>query len=93
MVVVLGVYKPGSNARTDPITITNLTNYETKAFGGIFFLTERVNIPLVWINYSAMQKAGIKVLQVMAVDKCANIEVINTHDNCTCGVHVRFHAA
>ena len=41
-------------------SITNLTNYETTVFHGIFFLTERANIPLVWINYSAMTKAGIK---------------------------------
>ncbi len=47
------------NPATTISSITNLTNYETQAFGGIFFLTERVNIPLVWINYSAMQKAGI----------------------------------
>lgn len=40
-------------------SVTNLNNYETHVFGGIYFMTQLVNIPLVWINYSAMQKAGI----------------------------------
>ncbi len=40
-------------------SVTSLNNYETHVFGGIYFMTQLVNIPLVWINYSAMQKAGI----------------------------------
>jgi trehalose transport system substrate-binding protein len=40
-------------------SITNLTNYETNVFGGVYFLTQLVNIPLVWMDYTAMQGAGI----------------------------------
>jgi trehalose transport system substrate-binding protein len=40
-------------------SVTGLNNYEVKVFGGVYFMTQLVNIPLVWINYSAMQKAGI----------------------------------
>ncbi|WP_171823530.1 hypothetical protein [Thermogymnomonas acidicola] len=31
-------------------------------FGGIYFITERVNIPLVWVNYTALKNAGIDSL-------------------------------
>jgi trehalose transport system substrate-binding protein len=40
-------------------SVTGLNNYEVKVFHGIYFMTQLVNIPLVWINYTAMQKAGI----------------------------------
>lgn len=40
-------------------TIQSLNQYEVHVFGGTYFLTQLVNIPLVWINYSAMTKAGI----------------------------------
>ena len=40
-------------------SVTGLNNYEVKVFGGVYFMTQLVNIPLVWINYTAMQKAGI----------------------------------
>ena len=40
-------------------SITNLNNYETHVFGGIYFLTQLVNIPLVWMDWTAMTGAGI----------------------------------
>ncbi|MCL4344844.1 MAG: ABC transporter substrate-binding protein [Candidatus Thermoplasmatota archaeon] len=40
-------------------TITNLNNYETQVFGGVYFLTQLVNIPLVWVDYTALKNAGI----------------------------------
>ena len=43
-------------------SISQVTNYETAVFGGIYFITERVNIPLVWINYTALKNAGISNL-------------------------------
>jgi len=40
-------------------TVSNLTNYETHVFGGIYFFTQLVNIPLVWMDWTAMTNAGI----------------------------------
>ena len=40
-------------------TVSNLTNYETHVFGGIYFLTQLVNVPLVWMDWTAMTNAGI----------------------------------
>lgn len=40
-------------------SITQLNNYETHVFGGIYFLTQLVNIPLVWMDWTAMTGAGI----------------------------------
>lgn len=40
-------------------TITNLNNYESHVFGGVYFLTQLVNIPLVWVDYTALKNAGI----------------------------------
>ncbi len=40
-------------------SVTNLNNYEVHIFGGTYFMPYLVNIPLVWINYSAMKGAGI----------------------------------
>lgn len=39
--------------------IATLNNYETHVFGGIYFFTQLTNIPLVWIDYTALQGAGI----------------------------------
>lgn len=39
--------------------IQNLDNYESTVFGGIYFFTQLTNIPLVWIDYTALQGAGI----------------------------------
>ncbi|GGM70352.1 hypothetical protein GCM10007108_05550 [Thermogymnomonas acidicola] len=43
-------------------SIQEVTQYEEKVFGGIYFITERVNIPLVWVNYTALKNAGIDSL-------------------------------
>ncbi|WP_393971571.1 extracellular solute-binding protein [Oxyplasma meridianum] len=40
-------------------SISSLNSYETHVFGGIYFLTQLVNIPLVWMDWSAMTGAGI----------------------------------
>ncbi len=40
-------------------SISSLNSYETNVFGGIYFLTQLVNIPLVWMDWSAMTGAGI----------------------------------
>ncbi len=40
-------------------SIANLNNYEVNVFGGTYFLTQLVNIPLVWMDYTALQNAGI----------------------------------
>jgi trehalose transport system substrate-binding protein len=40
-------------------SISQLNNYETHVFGGIYFLTQLVNIPLVWMDWTAMTGAGI----------------------------------
>ncbi len=40
-------------------SISNLNNYEVSEFGGVYFLTQLVNIPLVWVDYTALQGAGI----------------------------------
>ncbi|MCL4341678.1 MAG: ABC transporter substrate-binding protein [Candidatus Thermoplasmatota archaeon] len=40
-------------------SISQLNNYETNVFGGIYFLTQLVNIPLVWMDWTAMTGAGI----------------------------------
>ncbi|MCL4479871.1 MAG: ABC transporter substrate-binding protein [Candidatus Thermoplasmatota archaeon] len=40
-------------------TITNLNNYESHVFGGVYFLTQLVNIPLVWVDITALHNAGI----------------------------------
>lgn len=39
--------------------ISTLNNYETHVFGGIYFFTQLTNIPLVWIDYTALEGAGI----------------------------------
>ena len=40
-------------------SINQLNNYEVSVFGGTYFLTQLVNVPLVWMDYTAMKKAGI----------------------------------
>ena len=40
-------------------SISNLNSYETSVFGGTYFLTQLVNIPLVWMDWTAMTGAGI----------------------------------
>jgi len=39
--------------------VSSLNNYEEHIFGGTYFMPYLVNIPLVWIDYSAMKGAGI----------------------------------
>ncbi|BCU67718.1 hypothetical protein HS7_11550 [Sulfolobales archaeon HS-7] len=40
-------------------SMTNLVNYEVKAFHGVFFIPLRANIPLVFYNKTALESAGI----------------------------------
>ena len=40
-------------------SISSLNNYEVHEFNGVYFLTQLVNIPLVWVDYTALQGAGI----------------------------------
>jgi len=40
-------------------SISSLNSYEIHVFGGTYFLTQLVNIPLVWMDWSAMTGAGI----------------------------------
>ncbi|MCL5881619.1 MAG: hypothetical protein M1592_03435 [Candidatus Thermoplasmatota archaeon] len=40
-------------------SVGQLNNYETHVFGGIYFLTQLVNVPLVWMDWTAMTNAGI----------------------------------
>ncbi|MCL4307005.1 MAG: hypothetical protein M1592_02955 [Candidatus Thermoplasmatota archaeon] len=40
-------------------SVGQLNNYETHVFGGTYFLTQLVNVPLVWMDWTAMTNAGI----------------------------------
>jgi trehalose transport system substrate-binding protein len=40
-------------------SMTAITNYETTAFGGQYFLPFRANTPLVWLNATAARSKGI----------------------------------
>ncbi|MCL5888961.1 MAG: extracellular solute-binding protein [Candidatus Thermoplasmatota archaeon] len=40
-------------------SISGLNSVEVQQFGGVYFLTQLVNIPLVWVDYTALQGAGI----------------------------------
>jgi trehalose transport system substrate-binding protein len=44
-------------------SMTGITNYETHAFGGQYFLPFRANTPLVWLNTTALKAAGLSTTQ------------------------------
>ena len=43
-------------------SMVNLTKEMSHQFGGVYFLPQGVNIPLVWVNMNALKAAGITTL-------------------------------
>jgi trehalose transport system substrate-binding protein len=44
-------------------SMSGIVSYETKAFGGQYFLPFRANTPLVWLNTTALGAAGLPTTQ------------------------------
>ena len=57
--------------------ITSLNNYETQVFGGVYFLTQLVNIPLVWVDYTALQGAGITKVPTTYTQLYADAKILD----------------
>ncbi len=44
-------------------SMQGVVNYETKTYGGIYFIPFRANVQLVWLNKTALANAGISTAQ------------------------------
>lgn len=60
-------------------SMTAVTNYETTAFGGQYFIPFRANTPLVWLNATALKAASIAAPPANFTDLLSDAMTLGSH--------------